>query len=245
MSGTIEGVKPLTDRRSFLRRTVAAFAVGAAGTANVTAIAVTRPAAAAATERPEMIDAGRRLDALRSEWQAAQALRLEARALAESLVPPVPDEIILRGPPMPGVECQCDVEGKPKYREPRIYDSTALARAVDDGSIYAPKRTKFGKRMRGIIEIAKKYEAERVAVIERSGLNDHLERVYNAATGLQQIAREVAEIEPLTVAGAAIQARALCAYSDAEDSYDKGWAKLILGLPLAQSLARLTTAGVA
>jgi hypothetical protein len=106
--------------------------------------------------------------------------------------------------------------------------------------MYAPKRTKFGKRMRGLVEIAKKYEDERLAVIERSGLNDHLERVRLAALALQELAREVAEIEPLTMAGAAIQARALCAYAAAEDGYDKCWSKLILGLPLAQSIARLT-----
>ena len=94
--------------------------------------------------------------------------------------------------------------------------------------------------MRRQIEVAKKYEAERLAVIERSGLNDHLERVFRAATGLQELAREVAELEPLTMAGVAIQARALCAYTAAEDDHDKRWAQLILGLPLAQSIARLT-----
>jgi hypothetical protein len=77
-------------------------------------------------------------------------------------------------------------------------------------------------------------------VIERSGLNDHLERVYITATRLQEIAREVAEIEPLTMAGAAIQARALCAYAAAEDGHDKCWSTMILGLPLARSVARLT-----
>src|SRR5437879_3839783 len=97
-------------RRGFLGRTVAALA--AISTTSVTAIAAAGPAAVV-TERPELIDAGRRLDVLQGEWQTAQALRLEARGVAESLVPPVPDEIIHRGPPMPGVETQRDVEGKP------------------------------------------------------------------------------------------------------------------------------------
>jgi hypothetical protein len=64
--------------------------------------------------------------------------------------------------------------------------------------------------MRGIVEIARKYETERLAAIERSGLNGHLERVYLTAVRLREIAREVAEIEPLTMAGAAVQAHALC-----------------------------------
>jgi hypothetical protein len=228
-------------RRAFLGRTVAALA--AAGAANVTAVAATRPASVA-TERPELLDAGRRLDALRAEWKAAQALRLEARAVAESLVPPVPDEIVYYGPPMLGVERQCDVEGRPMYHAPSIYDSTCLQAAIDNGSIYAPKRTKFGKKMRGIIEIAKKYETERLDAVKRSGLADHIERVFVAALGLQELAREVAKIEPLTMIGASIQAQALCAYTDAEESgHDKGWAVLVLGLPLAQSIARLTQGG--
>jgi hypothetical protein len=94
-------------RRGFLGRTVAALA--AAGTANVTAIAATRPAAPTITERPELIDAGHRLDALQAEWQTAQALRLEARAVAESLVPPLPEDLIHYGPPMLGIERQVDV----------------------------------------------------------------------------------------------------------------------------------------
>lgn len=229
---------PTMGRRGFLGRTVAALA--AAGAANVTAIAGTRAAVATVTEHPELLDAGRRLDALAAEWQTAQALRLEARAVAESLVPTVPDEIIQHGPPIPGTERQCDVEGHPLNDRPYIYDSVALQSAIDDGSIYAPKRSKFGKKMRAVVEIAKKYETERLAAIDRSGLNDHLERVHITAMRLQEIAREVAEIEPLTMAGAAVQARALCAYADAESGYDKCWAKLILGVPLARSIARLT-----
>jgi hypothetical protein len=104
-------------RRAFLGRTVAALA--AAGAANVTAIAATRPAAVV-TERPQLIDAGLRLDALQAEWQAAQALRLEARAVAESLVPPVPDEIVYYGAPMLGIERQRDVEGRPIYQAPSL-----------------------------------------------------------------------------------------------------------------------------
>jgi hypothetical protein len=57
--------------RAFLGRTVAALA--ASGATSVTAIAATRPAATVAPERPELIDAGHRLDALQAEWQTAQA----------------------------------------------------------------------------------------------------------------------------------------------------------------------------
>ena len=66
-------------RRAFLLGR-AAGALATAGTASVTAIAATRPAPAMVTESPELIDAGRGLYALQAEWQAAQALRLEAGA---------------------------------------------------------------------------------------------------------------------------------------------------------------------
>jgi hypothetical protein len=85
-----------------LGRTVAALA--AAGAASVTAIASNRPAAPLIEEYPELLEAGRRLDAPAAEWQTAQALRFETRAVAESIVPAVPDEIIHRRPPTPGAE---------------------------------------------------------------------------------------------------------------------------------------------
>jgi hypothetical protein len=97
--------------------------------------------------------------------------------------------------------------------------------------------------MRGIIEIARKYETEWLEACKQSGIDDCVERVYLATVGLRKIVDEVAEIEPLTMAGVAIQARALCAYAEAETDYDKGHAKLILGLPVAQSIARLTQGG--
>jgi hypothetical protein len=225
-------------RRVFLGRTVAALA--AATTANVTAIAATGSAPAVVAERPELVDAGRRLDALQAEWQAAQALRLEACTLAESLVPPVPDEILYRGAPMLGVDHQYDVEGRQKHGEYSIYNSKDLQKAIDDGRLYAPKRTKFGKKMQGIIEIAKKYEAERAAVIDQCEIDVHIERCNIAAMRIQEIAREVAEIEPLTMIGASVQAHALCAWAEAHDGYDKGWAQLVLGVPLARSIVRLS-----
>jgi hypothetical protein len=47
------------------------------------------------------------------------------------------------------------------------------------------------------------------------------------------------------MAGASVQARVLCAYNEAETRCDKRWSELILGLPLARSIARLTTESAA
>jgi hypothetical protein len=229
-------------RRGFLGRTVAALA--AAGTANVTAIAATRPPSAVVTERPELMEAGRRLDVLQAEWQTANALRLQARARAESLMPPVPEELLQDSYDWRfWTDRQCDVEGVPMNDRPRIIDASRLGAALESGDIVAAPRTKVGKQIRSLIKAAKKYQAETAAVVEQSGIREHTERVYLASMALQDLAWEVAKIEPLTLVGASIQARVLCAYVDAEDRHDKHSATMVLGLPLARSIARLTQTG--
>lgn len=233
-------------RRSFLGRAVAALAAGA--TANLTAIAATRPPAAAIAEHPALIDAGQRIDAAQAEHRTAAALWAEARELAEKLCPPIPDELVCKGPLYRGcTEYETDVEGKNVWprredgcRPPRnIFNSVRAEDAIKRGNLTASKRTKFGRKIHGMIKIAKQYEAERAAAIERSGLPDQAHRMNSAAFELQTLARDVAEIEPLTLMGALVQARALCAYTEAEQDSDKRWAAGIVGLSLARSVSRL------
>jgi hypothetical protein len=242
---SVHSMRPLNtskahSRRSFLGRAVAVLA--AVGAADVTVVAAAQPAAVA--ERPELIDAGHRLDALQTEWKAAQGLRLEARAVAESLIPQVPEELLQDSYSWRNwTERQRDVEGVPLNDRPRIVDSHQLERALKDGSIVAPPRTEARKLVRALIKTAKKYETETEAAIEQSGLNEHLSRVTVASIGLQDLAWEISEVEPLTMLGASIQARVFCAYADAEDRHGKHHAAIVLGLPLARSIARLTLEG--
>lgn len=246
--------QPLTiGRRGFLGRTVAALA--AAGTANVAAIAATRPAAAAIAELPELVDAGRRLEALRAEWQAADAARLAARAIAESIVPGVPEEIVCNGTFWAGcTEEETDVEGK---RLPtvlftdedgrtrgtvprRIASSYGLRRAIDEGRLHCDGRTSFGKRVKRMIATAEQFEADTVAALERSGLEAATRRAHFAAQAIDTLAREVADMQPQTIAGAAIMARALCAYVETEScTGNVRWGVMILGAPIAEAVARL------
>jgi hypothetical protein len=241
-------------RRGFLGRTVAALA--AATTANVAALATTRPAAAAITELPELIDAGQRLEAALAEWRAADAARLAARAIAESTVPPVPDEIICKaahfwagcaeeetdveGKRLP-VVLFTDEDGKTRGRTPRrIIQADALRQQVEDGRIYCDGRTRFGKTVKRIIAMAERYEAERTAAIEKSGLPDAIVRAFLASQAIDKIAREVADMQPQTFAGTSIMARVLCAYVETEAySGNRQWGAMILGKPLAEAVARL------
>jgi hypothetical protein len=87
------GREALTDRRSFLRRAVAAFAVGAAGT--TTALVATGPAAAlVVAEDPAIVVLGERIDPLLAAYRRAAEDRLEARAKAETTCPAVPEELV-------------------------------------------------------------------------------------------------------------------------------------------------------
>jgi hypothetical protein len=67
-------------------------------------------------------------------------------------------------------------------------------------------------------------------------------RQWEAAYEIEKLAYEASELEPQTMAGALIQARALTAYAEAEIEvgHDRGRAGQLVGLALAQSLTRLS-----
>jgi hypothetical protein len=165
---------PLTDPCSFLRRAVTSLAAGAA--VNATAIVATRPALAAAVvqEDPAIITLGEQIEPLLATYRGAAADRLKARADAEAGCPAVPEEIVCNGPFWAGcTESECDVEGREISRPPRqILHSEQTKAAIARGNLYCDRRRRFGKEIVRLIDTAEKYEAEREAAIERSGLGD-------------------------------------------------------------------------
>jgi hypothetical protein len=218
---------PLTDRRSFLRRAVTVLAAGAA--VNATAIVATRPAPAAALvqEDPAIIALGERIDPLLATYRGAAADRLKARANAEANCPAVPDELVSDW--MGRGVGECDVEGKEILHDVfsmdgkkcarlprRILSSEETKAAIARGTLICNRRTKFGKKLVRLIETAEKYETERAAAIERSGLDDAMTRQFEAAYEIEKLAFEAFEIAPRTMAGALIQARALNACAETE-----------------------------
>jgi hypothetical protein len=84
------------------------------------------------------------------------------------------------------------------------------------GNLYCDRRTTFGKKLGKMIETAEKYEAERQAAIEQSGLPDAMARQREAAYEIEKLAYETIKIEPQTMAGVLIQARVLTAYAEVE-----------------------------
>jgi hypothetical protein len=252
-----EGVHnmPLTDRRGFLRRAVTALAAGAA--VNATAIVATRPAPAATLpqEDPAIIALGERIEPLLAAYRNAAEDRVKARANAEASCPAVPEDLVSKGVAFAGCTVsECDVEGREilhdvfsmdgtEYRRvPRqILNSGETKAAIARGNLYCDRRTKFGKEIVRLIETAEKYETERAAAIERSGLNDAMTRQFEAAYEIEKLAFEAFEIEPLTMAGVLVQARALNAHAETElEIYYRARSAQLFGNALAQSVVRLS-----
>jgi hypothetical protein len=248
----------LTGRRSFLRRAVTALAAGAA--VNATAIVATRPAPAAALMRedPAIIALGERIEPLLATYRAAAEDRLKARANAEASCPAVPEELVCKESDWRGnAERELDVEGKeiltlhhlmngkPYLAPRRIFDSKQTKAAIERGNLYFDRRTKFGKQLAKLIETAERYETERAAAIERSGLDDAMTRQFDAAYEIEKLAFEAFEIEPRTTAGALIQARALNACAETElEIYCRSRSGQLFGNALAQSVTRLAMGGI-
>jgi hypothetical protein len=249
---------PIThSRRGFLSRTMMALAAGAA--VNATAGIATRPAASAAIveDHPAIIALGERIEPLLAAYRTAAEDRLKARADAEASCPAVPEELVSEGTFFAGCTAsECDVEGKKilqnvlcgdgkKYALPReILNSERTKATIARGNLYCNRRTKFGKKLGKMIDTAERYEAERGAAIEQSGLPDAMRRQWETAYEIEKLAYEACDIEPQTMAGVLVQARVLAAYAEAETEigHYRGRAGQLVGPALAQSLMRLANA---
>ena len=257
-NSTVAPVVPT--RRHFLSQ-AAGVAAGGTVLALATippAAAITAPAAAVALpqEDPAIIALGERIEPLLAAYRSSAADRLKARANAAAPCPAVPDEIIVHFTSGIG-RSECDVEGLEIWPSglnehgvrdlPRqILDSEKTKAAIARGNLYCNRRTKSGKKLAKQIEIAERYEKEREAAIDRSGLLGAASREWKAAYEIEKLAGEAAEIEPRTMAGAIIQARALASYAEVEIvmRHYHGRAGQVVGLALARSMTRLSTATV-
>jgi hypothetical protein len=222
--------------------------LGAAAALPATAAAAAAPALLTVTpaEDSRLTEIGEQIDPALLAYRLCFQCRRSARALAESLAPPVPPELIESGGIAHVGHCdhQCDVEGKILHHEPQIIQSDLLQGAIDRGNLYAPKRTKFGKRIHALLKTARAYEAGRDAAIERSGITEAAAAVRHAACDLEILAYEVREIVPLTMAGVVIVARVLSAHAEAELDTGAGFngrSGSVLGRELASAVRRLAS----
>ncbi len=216
-------------------------------------------AAPAAKESAELLALGEQIDPLLATYRAAVARHREARANAEANCPPVPEELVCKGRQWAGcTACEADVEGKiiwpPNYvgtdgktyapASRNILNSENTNAVIARGNLNCDGRTQFGKQLRKLIRTAERYEAERTAAIERSGVRDTADNLSWAALRIEFLAVEIRKIEPTTVLGLQIYARALMAHAEAEiDAHGfKGRAGSILGLEIARGMMKIGTA---
>jgi hypothetical protein len=215
--------------------------------------------AAAAPENANLLALGQQIDPLLSVYRAAAERKREARAMAEALCPSLPDELVVK--PKDRLrwagcaEREIDVEGKsvwpPDYtgadgktyaRFPReVLEGNLIKEAIARGNVYASRRTKRGKEVWKLIDISEKYEAGRKAAIERSGVLEAAHELRRSAVDIEMLAYELRKIEPATMIGTLIQARALVAHSEVElDSGGcVGRSGTVLGRELAASVLRI------
>jgi hypothetical protein len=247
----------MTTRRSFLSRATAALAGGAAAS-----LAPVAPVLAAPAENPDLLALGEQMDSVLAAFHTAAARKAEARALAEKLCPPVPDEIVENDPVVSSsytaqeVDVEGDVvfppnvvrDGREYARPPRrIINSELAKRAVKQGNMYAPKRTKAGRAFWEKIAIAEHYEAARAAAIEAAGLREATEAHYWAALDVEKLAYKIRDAEPVTTRGVLIHAQALLAFAEVDgiSSSYPGKAALMLGRRLAELMVKVGATGAA
>jgi len=213
------------------------------------------------TETPELLALGAEIEPKLQAYRAAAERLRKARATAESLWPMVPEEIVTTRDDRQLYDgChdrEMDVDGEdvwpPDYvgadgktygRPPRrLFKAEPLKKFVIEHGIGS--RTSWGRQLRPIIAASEKYETACAEAIEITGVEDAKDAVRRSAYDLQDLARAIGEYAPTTVGGIFIRARALAAYSEAEEhTYSgKGKAGALLGLELADAVLRLAPGG--
>jgi|SRR5712664_1618080 len=244
----LDGARP--SRRGRLGGLLSA---GVFGGAVASATIAGRPAAAEPliSESPKLIALGEEIAPRLEKYRAAVQRRLVARATPW---PTVPSEIVLTTRKGRDLYDGCyapetDIEGKEVCPEPkndrhslpprRLLKAGPLKEFVIKYNVRP--RTKWGRELKKIIAVAEKYEEACETAIRASGINDAGRAVRNSAYDLQTLAWELKQVQPRTMAGALIYARAILAYDEAAaDAYlGAGYASKILGQQMADAIVRL------
>lgn len=190
---------------------------------------------------------GDQIGPLVASYRAADAARLDARAWAEKLSPPIPPELLLP-PGHPWRACGDEVRDAEGNRpEPETY-------LADDGKRYGRMPVKVfnskitraylqehglkheGPRLRRLIARAEKYERQRLSAIQVSGIRAAVDRLEAVRWKINNLAHEAAELNPRTWAGVAIFARLAILPDELGDDV-MGW-KHAMRVLLTTALAR-------
>lgn len=216
---------------------------------------VLAPVALAGDELPELIELGRRVDQMLAEMRAAVACKADALARAKALWPDVPADLILRkGDHYSLRSCavdETDVDGKTVYPPeqkalksnivgypPRqILNSRRLKDAIDMGHLPSSRRTKLGRRVHGLIQLASDYEARSEAAICGSGLASAKDTVGAVEGRIDVLCWRALELGmPRSMTGVAILARLQAAQAEVSEAAS-GSHRSMVGFHVARRVA--------
>jgi hypothetical protein len=193
----------------------------------------------------ELIALGKSIEALETERDQARAECLAARSRFEAIAPAQPEEMRLifeedpwRHEFYPHHELR--FEGSPIAE----YGLGAVHRLVIDADRLKaqlsahPARTADGKSFRRTLKIAEKYRADLDTAAQESGYRAASARLDPLDRQITKVAMKAFEIEAVTHAGLAAQARAMLAI--AAQGNDGYWAKHVYSPVIARALIKLS-----
>lgn len=220
-----------------------AAALPAAAAIEPSAIAV-----APAAEDGTLLALGEQLGPLLTAYRAAKERRQAALLIFEQHCPALPDELVrTREDRITFAGCterENDIFGRaiwPKDEPVRPPREILKAGLLQQHMEVLSPRSKHGRRVKSLIVVAEKYEAERKSAMDGSGWPEAFEATCHAAYDLDQLAWEIRETSPVTMTGVLIHARMLAAHAESEKDgcgmTDR--AGLTLGRPLAEAVLRV------
>lgn len=166
------------------------------------------PATPVVQELPEILALGQRLPALREACRAAAFDKEAALKVYEHHCPTVPAELFQkpedRGAGLANAIGSTDVRGEWQPLEHRVYRSRLLRSHIILQEV--SPNTKHGKRLRRLVRVAKKYEAEVAEALRVSEFYECCDAVDKAGRELEEFAQEAAVFTPVTMEGVLIYA---------------------------------------
>jgi len=219
-------------------------------TATVAAPAVATPVAAATVapsiqEVPEILEIGQRLPGLLEAVLAAEARKVEARAVFERTKPSIPKQLIVpeHWHERDISEDERDIENvmvphNGRFPARRIYVWRSMKARMIVHNV-SPDSDE-GKHLRKLVRIARRHERASDAALAASGYPERKEDLERANAALDEQVDRLLEREPVTMAGLVVYARAISACRDTSglDKADQ------LGEVLADALLRMDAADV-
>lgn len=213
------------------------------------------PVALADDELPELIELGKRVDPMIADMREAVARKADALARAEALWPDVPADLVLRGCDYYGLHScavnETDVDGKTvyppeqkslnsnivRYWPRQILNSRRLEAAMDAGHLPSSRRTKLGRRVHALIQIASDYEAQCNAAICDSGLESVKDELSAIEGNIDTLCWRSLEMGmPRSMTGVAILARLQAAQAEVSKASSFGLRSMV-GLHVARRVA--------